>query len=249
MSKENDSIVLNLEAGERGSFFGAFWTIIIIAVCILVTVALGARTDFVRAWLEDTLADRYGSEISIGKSAIVFPYVLVLSDVASVGESPSDPGFLAAEVRIPLHRIGRQRSIEVNRATLRFRRAADQSWAPTAFSRVAGIRDEKDISGATAPVRDEWAIRLTNCDMIWENAEGVAERTAESVQFLMEPHEMGGQKVHFYKLEVAKTTNRGAMDKQSILYYWISTDANPFTELTFDVTAPEAEEVEKADDA
>lgn len=186
--------------GRLRRFFAALGAVLILA---MITVFFVARTEWARSVAQDRLSDLLGVTVTVGRTAIGWPYELVLSDVASQDASEAATPWLAAEeIRValgldPLWRL------TINRPTVRVDRGADGRDRPEAVRRLDALQDLSDvaaISRAALPLRNRMALRIEGGRIDWLGAGGESASWARGVTFRMQPLLLPSRKMQYHFL-------------------------------------------------
>ncbi len=203
-NKEEDTMRIAADDGVFGRvrrFFAALAAVLVIA---MITFFFVARTEWARSTTEERLSKRLGVELSVGRTAVGWPYALVLHDVVSHGgDAQGLPWFEAEEIRMGagINPYGR---VTLDRAVLRLVTTQANADRPEPIRRLASVdlTDVAALSRLTAGFRDRMTLNVRNSRIEWLDGQGRIVGSARGLSFRCEPVRLPNQTAHYLMLDV-----------------------------------------------
>ena len=235
-TENNEGGKMKMASADDG-FFGLlrrlFGVVVTILVIGMITFFFVARTEWARSTTEDRLSKKLGTDVTVGRTSIGWPYVLVIRDVASQkGDAEDRPWFEAEEVRIGLGLNPRWR-VSLERAAVRVAVGSRQD-RPEPIRRLAELEltDLAAISRLTAGVRDRMTLKIENGRIEWLGEGDRLAGSARGVSFRLAPARMPGQTMHYHALNVYDYERAGGAKRRDYRREWLSTEHAGEVELT-----------------
>lgn len=218
--------------GRLRRFFGVIVTMLLIG---MVTFFFVARTEWVRSMTEDRLSKKIGMDLTVGRTSVGWPYVLVVHDVASAGGEAGDrPWFEAEEVRIGLG-VNPLWRVSLDRAVVRVAVGDAFPDRPEPIRRLAELEltDLAALSRLTVGIRDCMTLKIENGRIEWLGRADRLAGSARGVSFRLAPARIPGQKrMHYHALSVYDYERAGGAKRRDYRREWLSTEHAGEVELT-----------------
>jgi hypothetical protein len=201
-------------------------------VVLLVTGWFVARTNGARKYLEGSLSKRFGCEVSISSMYIGWPYELVMDEVRSAGfDAAGTEGFSVQEARFS--RGWRYWHLKLNELIVRIKADEKAGWKPSRMARIGDMKDAGmvDIVHATADMRKNMMLRVSNSDISWLGTNGVETAYVRGADFRMLPVGVDGRQMYYYHLSINRSSGLAELDGRNIVREWLTTDTSEYIEL------------------
>jgi hypothetical protein len=225
---------MKVMANRRGArLSGGLFLLAFVLAVVLATVWFVARTDGVRELLEKRISDRIGVAVSIGESAIGWPYELVLRDVSTAGfAAAGTPGFSTGEIR-----VGRRLfswKVVLRHVALRVQQDESGIWQPLAAARIADLRQASamDIIRLTEPLRGHYDLKIMDGMIDWLDADGRTDGALRDLSFVMQPITLPEKrKMSYYGLKIYAASGGVLGNAKDLSWVWLTSDDMPYVEL------------------
>jgi len=208
-------------------------TLLILCVILLVTVFFAVRTNGGRDFVGSAIGKRFGMEVTLGRTRIGWPYVLVIEDLVS-GEQAQDGEPLLA---IPELRVGwaggARLGVRVRRCELTLLRGRSGSWQPAAFSRLGDLQagSVADISELCEGFRDRADLFIDDSAISWLDSRGNVVTRASGVSFAVTPMNTSERRMSHYRLRVYNVTAESGRSAHDVEREWLSTRERGYVEI------------------
>jgi hypothetical protein len=206
---------------------------LILVVIVMIAGWFAVRSDGGRDLIETHLSKRLGAKVSVGRSRIGWPYVLVLEEVRTPGfEAAGTPGFSIEELR--LGRRLRHWRLQLRQAIARVQEGGNARWEPACLSRLADLRDAgaRDVVRLTEGVRDSMRIELTNCSLSWLDADGNETASVRNVDFSVLPVRIRKRRLHYFELDIYQGIGVALAPGRDVHREWLTTQEMEYIELS-----------------
>ena len=219
--------VSSVEEGRQGCLGRLLGTLVVLALILLVTVYFAARTEGGRAFVEDRLERRLGVALTVGGTAIGWPYALVIRDVASDGFGQEGrAGFHADEVRISRLHPRLRRCVTVHRPVLHLALDDDGAWRPAAFARLGELwrMELGEVSRATTGWREQTTLHVHEASLRWYDQEGQERASAGGVSFQVVPVRIPGRDMFYCRLSAYNVSGPDGERLHDVETEWLTSE-------------------------
>jgi len=219
------------DGGRGGPLIRLLVTAAVLAVVLLVAVFFAARTEGARTFVADRLTKNLGTDVTVAKMRIGWPYVLVLHDVRSTAASDRSPGFSAREVRVGLGLRTRWK-VAVHRPVVNLLLVSEGGWQPSAFVGLGELPKGRisQVSDLTRNIRSRMRLSVTDGTVRWlkDVGKGVDAMVA-GVSLRIAPVKLPGHKAHYYSLNAYSVLpGEDVAHMYDLRREWLVTDAEPY---------------------
>lgn len=186
-------------------------TLLILALIFYAGAYFGLKTEGARSLVEGWLSRRAGMEVKIDRARLAFPLGVAVYGLAAGEIAEGGAGVAAEELRVKFL-SGPGMKVEARGVDLVLARDRDGSWGPRYFSRLgdAPVLSLSDLSGVTSSFRKNVALDVSGAVIKWLGEEGRVYAMMEGVDCRMEPVDLPGREMFYYKLVVFKYSMDGA---------------------------------------
>lgn len=221
-----------LTPGERrfGFLRSFIVTLVAVAAIVLITIFFAVRMEGGRAFVADRLGRHLGTEVTIEKARIGWPYALVIHDPASK-DSGSGPAFMAQSLRIAFDVRGRCR-VSVHKGTLRLVQDECGEWSPGFFGRMGDLpsKNVAHIARLTSPFRKRVILEMSDCAVRWIDSSGREVTSVNGMYFQMLPVTVPERRMNYYRLSVYSFADRD-MKVHDVEREWLAGEDQSYLEL------------------
>ncbi|MCX7592065.1 MAG: hypothetical protein N2255_10615 [Kiritimatiellae bacterium] len=221
------------EKKGKGCLVRTVAVLFLVALILLGGLALGIRTEGARTLIEDHLRRKLGTEISIGRCRIAFPYVFVMEKLRSKDvESADRPAFGAEEVRFWWGPTGRAH-IEVRRFVVRLVKERRGEWEPAVWSRLGDLPSGSvaEIGAMVRSAVGSTAIRAQEGSIHWISDGGRVRTAAEGIEFVTNPVKIGEREFLYFRLKIDRLAMSGEPVCQGLATEWLASEDFDFIPL------------------
>lgn len=208
-------------------------TVAALLAIALVTGWFAVKTNGGRAFIEEKLKKRLGMPLTVAKTRIGFPYVLVAEDVVSPDYGASGkPGIKAQEVRFALgiHPVWR---VSVKKGSLILVRDGQGRWHPDVFSALGDLPKKTiaELSRATADWREDMKLKLREGAVDWIAEDGGTLASARGVSLDVCPVDIPGHTMYDYRLSVYSSVGADGEPAQDVEVEWLAGERHDYIEI------------------
>ncbi len=225
--------VISEDDGKMNRFVKTLIWILVFAVLILGTLCYGVRTDGMRNMITEWLEKKLDMELTVKKTRIGFPYVLVLEDVES--ETPSrdkDPDLYVRELRIGLG--GKTKwKVHVNKCVLNLSQNRDRNWNPSFLATLGNLPEQNivDITYMTEDFRRKISLHVQNSSVRWLDRDGETIALVRGLYFDMTPVKLPSRKMYHYNLAIDSAQGFGADKIYDVEKEWMADGLKSYVEV------------------
>lgn len=199
--------------GERGGsgLVRFVVTLTIIALIFYAGAYFGLKTEGARSLVEGWLSKRTGMDVKIQRARLAFPLGVAVYDLEAGAIVEGGAGIAAEELKVKFL-SGPGAMLEARGVDLVVVRDADGSWGPRYFSKIGDVPvlELAALSDVTASFRKKVALNVKGCLVKWIGDDGRVYAMMEGVDCRMEPVDLPGGEMFYYKLNVFKYSMDGA---------------------------------------
>lgn len=233
MAKAKEDKKFTVES-EGGHWFRALAiTVALVAVIMLVTCCVAARTEVVRVRIEEWLEDRTGLSLIVSGTRLGWPCDLVVEGMESQSMTS---GVALAELSADEVRIGLawnlDRRVSVRSGRLVLQKTADEEWEPRFLARLGELRNVEQLGVATQKMRKRIRLSIVGASIYWMDADGKRLARVEDLDFSISPVTLkNGRELHHCILSAYLVAWERGSVTHNMSKEWFVTSQNEFIEV------------------
>jgi len=208
-------------------------TIVVLAVIFLTTLFFAVRTEGGRSFIEDRVERYLGRKMSIERTRIGFPCVLVMEGMRSKDVDSGDgSGLKVQELRIGLGMRTRW-VVSAHRCELNLLRRRDGSWTPEVFGRLGDLplRNVTEISRVTSRLRKNMRLRVSESSLRWLDGSGSEMASARGISLRISPVRVPDRKMYYYHLSAYNVVGADGTRISDVDREWLAGDTKDYIEI------------------
>jgi hypothetical protein len=230
MAKNKENFTVS-EPGsrKRGRFRRALMTFLIMLAIVMVCGLFAARSDFAHRKIEQELERITGLDILIEKTAIGWPYDIVVKGISSP-EHPGEGRVQVDEMRIGIDWRLRKR-LSLRGVSLELIQIGEGIWSPEFFTQIGSLERVEELTDRTLSFRENTRLSISDAAIRWMDRHGLVVAAASGIRFRVTPVRLSNRSMYHYYLQARHAVGGGGMRIASLQQEWIATDAKPYIEI------------------
>jgi hypothetical protein len=218
---------------RRGAISRIMTVILILVIIVLTAIWFGVRSEGGRELIESRLSTQLGIPVSIEKTRIGLPYVLVLENVRTAEfEAAGTAGFSVAEVRLGRRLLSWD--LRLRQLMVRLQEDGTGGWLPASLMRLGDLKQAgtRDVVRMSDGIRDKVRLRLLDSSIAWLDVDGREVASVRGVEFRMLPVRIEERRLHYFSLDIYQAVGIALAGGRDMRWEWLTTQELEYIELS-----------------